>query len=100
MRTENVLLIGAIEAGVTIVLTVVLSRLLPRHQVSRAATLAGSAIPFLIFAVPLVLMVLPGAGPGEGMLFALAMVVSGVSLPVCLAASAVTLMVLRRQRRA
>jgi hypothetical protein len=100
MQTDDVLLIGVIEAVVTMVLTVILSKILRGRPSSRVVTLAGSTIPFIIFAVPLALMLRPGAGPGEGMLFALAMVVAGVSLPVCLAVSAVTSLVLHRNRRA
>jgi len=100
MLASSAPLIGAIEVAVTMVLTLILSRLLPGRQAGQVVALAGGAIPFIILAVPLMLMLRPGAGPGEGMLFAAAMVVSGVSLPVCLGAAAVTSMILRRNRRA
>jgi hypothetical protein len=100
MSAANAPLIGAIEVAVSVVLTLILSRLLRGRRAGQVVALAGGALPFIIFAVPLVLMLLPGAGPGEGMLFALAMVVAGVWLPVCLGAAAVTSMVLRRSRRA
>ncbi|MFA6113046.1 MAG: hypothetical protein WC729_03620 [Sphingomonas sp.] len=99
MLASNAPLIGVIEVVVTAVLTLVLSRLLRGQRAGQVVALAGGALPFIIFAAPLVLMLLPGAGPGEGMLLALAMVVAGVSLPVCLGAAAVTSMLLRRNSR-
>jgi hypothetical protein len=51
------------------------------------ALLSGLLLPGLIVGIPFVLMNLPNAGGGEGMLFAGCVIWALLSLPICLAGS-------------
>lgn len=73
-----------------------LMAVLPTRRVFLVALLSGLLLPSLIVGIPSILMNLPNAGGGEGMLFAACVVWALLSLPICLGAS-ITVLVFSRK---